>query len=317
VVLFKIACSGWPLASSAQMTTPVADEKYEVARQGLALGTYPLSEISGLIDAGKLHWSDDCWTEGMEFWRKLDEIRDQITAAAPAPATADVETYLMPVGVALGLTIAVGLGYALLRGGDLGREADRDFPAGVAPRALSVREKSLHLTLSELQDRITALAASHFLTRKDTATGNITYLHRFYDNVGNRIVLRVFVSADGQSHLYTYHRGANWLLHRQLRFIIDRQVIETERLPAHRCIREIKEDNIVTESCHFTGEDDRKIITRLAASHSSAVRLQLIGPNVSEIPLSFETKQAIKDAQELSELLASRHRLLGTLSPAP
>ncbi len=300
------------MTSSHLMTTPAGDENYEVARQGIPQGTFPLSALAGLIDSGQLRWSDDCWTEGMETWRKLDEIKDQIESAAPESAG---ESYLLPVGAALGLAIAVGLGYVILGAGDEG--GDPATPAVSAPRTLSAREKDALIGLSELQDRITSLSAASFVTKRDMTTGTLTYAHRFYDNVGNRIPLRVQVEADGRCHLYTYYRGHEWLLHRQLRLTIGQQILTTERLPAHRCTREIGDDNFVMEACHFQGDADRKMVARLAAAHGSPIRLQLAGYRPHELELSFETKMAIKDCQELAELLARRQRIQGTLTSNP
>jgi hypothetical protein len=297
------------------MTTPAGDENYEVARQGIPEGTFPLSALAGLIDSGRLRWSDDCWTEGMEGWRKIHEIKDLVEASAASES--DTDSFLPPVGIALGLAIAVGLGYAVMQGDDSSSAGEASTPAVSSPRTLSARERSTRRSLSELQDQITALTAANFTLSRDPATGALSYFHRFYEGVGNRIPLRVEVAADGRCHLYTYYRGREWLLHRQLRLTIDRQIIETERLPAHRCARQIEPDNFVMESCHFRGEADQKIVTRLATGHGSSVRLEMVGPIRNEITVSFETKQAIRDAQELGELLGRRQRLLSTLTSAP
>ncbi len=294
------------------MSPPPGDHNYEVARQGVPQGTFPLSELAGLIDSGRLRWSDDCWTEGMETWLKLDEIKDQITATAPG---SEADSYLVPVGAALGLAIAVALGFVILRSGD---EVSETSPgAASAPRTMSAREKNAMRVLSELQDAITSLSAESFVVRRDPATGMNAYVHRFYENVGNRIPLRVQVEPDGRCHLYTYYRGPHWLLHRQVRLTMDKQAFMTERLPAHRCTREIGEDNSVTETCHFQGDDDRKIVARLAAAHGSPIRLQLVGHRPYELELSFETKMAIKECHALAELLVRRRSIQETLTANP
>lgn len=313
--LFKIACAGWPLASSVQMTPPSADASYEVARQGISLGSFTLRELADLLESGKLAWNDDCWTEGMESWRKLDEMRTEIEAAVPAKASS-IDGYLLPVGAVVGLAIAVGLGYLLLSGGD-DRHASAEPAGAIAPGALSARDKATHLSLGEVQDQITAMTAGDFITKRDPRTGELSYAHRFYENVGNRIPLRAHVTADGRCHLYTYYRGTEWLLHRQLRLTINRQALVSEKIPAHRCRREIGEDNTIFESCHFPGESDHKLVVRLASAQGATVQMQLLGRRISEITLSFETMQAIKDSQALAELLARRQRLLEALSSSP
>jgi hypothetical protein len=74
------------------MTQPGQDPRYEVARKGNPVGIHPLGEIAGLIAAGTLHWTDDCWTDGMESWGKLSDLKEQIEAAAHHAIGGDAAT---------------------------------------------------------------------------------------------------------------------------------------------------------------------------------------------------------------------------------
>jgi hypothetical protein len=129
-------------------------------------------------------------------------------------------------------------------------------------------------------------------------------------NIGNRIPLRVYVNSTGQRHLYTYYLGKSWVFHNQLRFEFSRQTAETKVIPAYKANRDIGENNWVTESCNFVGEEDEKIVMRLALASAMPINMQMLGRKPAEKPLSYETKEAIKESHALAELLAKRHRLL-------
>ena len=118
------------------------------------------------------------------------------------------------------------------------------------------------------QERRTAeiaeLVATSFVESKDESSGRISYVHRFYVNIGNRIPLRVYVDSTGRRYLYTYYLGKSWIFHNQLRFEFSRQTAETHLIPAFKADRDIGENNLVTESCRFYGEEDEKLVGRLA-----------------------------------------------------
>ena len=109
--VFKIACIKVPPKSSG-MTQSGPEPRYEVARKGTTLGTYGLSEVAAEIASGNLAWTDDCWTEGMESWCKLADIKDQVDALAAvviASPSAPSRT-LLYVGVACISLLSVGAG---------------------------------------------------------------------------------------------------------------------------------------------------------------------------------------------------------------
>lgn len=301
------------------MTKPGPEPRYEVARKGNPVGIHTLGEISSLITAGKLLWTDDCWTDGMESWAKLSDLREQIEAAAP-PEAEHKESGNGPlyVGIAVATLIVVGLVAFFALGGEP-ESSDTTAPASPAPapRALTSRQKAARLSLSEIQQQISELVAASFVESKDASTGRVSYVHRYYLNIGNRIPLRVHVDSTGHRHLYTYYLGKSWIFHDRLRFAFARQTVDTQQIPAFKASRDIGENNLVTESCRFIGEEDEKIVGRLAMASATPIKMEMLGRKPMDRPLSFETKEAIKESHTLAELLAKRHRLLEDAPSAP
>ena len=301
------------------MTQPGPDPRYEVARKGTPVGIHTLGEIAGLIAAGTLLWSDDCWTDGMESWGKLSDLKEQIEAAAP-PETSPEESGNGPLymGITVTTLLVVGLGAYFAFSGDSER-AESTTPAASSgsPLTLTARQKARRLSLSETQQQIAELVANSFVESKDESSGRLSYVHRFYVNIGNRIPLRVHVDSTGRRYLYTYYLGKSWIFHNQLRFEFSRQTAETHLIPAFKADRDIGENNLVTESCRFYGEEDEKLVGRLALAAAAPIKMQMLGRKPAEKPLSFETKEAIKESHALAELLAKRHSLLEDLPAAP
>lgn len=294
------------------MTQPGQDPRYEVARKGNPVGVHTLGEIAGLIAAGTLLWSDDSWTEGMESWGKLSDLKDQIDAAIPNEA---IEEESSNGPLYLGITVTTLLVAGLVAFFALSGEKDDSDAASPAastasPRTLTDRQKARRLSLSETQQQITELVAASFVESKDETSGRISYVHRYYVNIGNRIPLRVYVDSTGKRYLYTYYLGKTWIFHNQLRFEFATQTAETRVIPAYKAARDIGENNQLTESCHFIGEEDEKIVMRLALASATPIKMQMLGRKPTEKPLSFETKEAIKESHTLAELLTKRHRLL-------
>ena len=295
------------------MTQPGQDPRYEVARKGNPVGIYTLGEIAGLIADGTLLWTDDCWTEGLESWGKLSDLREQIEAAAP-PEAIEEESGNGPLYV--GITVTTLLVAGLVAVFALSGETDDSEPpptpraSTASPRTLTDRQKAARLNLSETQQQIAELIATSFVESKDESSGRISYFHRYYVNMGNRVPLRVYVDSTGKRYLYTYYLGKTWIFHNQLRFEFARQTAETQVIPAYKAARDIGENNQLTESCHFIGEEDEKIVMRLALASATPIKMQMLGRKPTEKPLSFETKEAIKESHALAELLAKRHRLL-------
>jgi len=294
------------------MTQPGQDPRYEVARKGNPVGIHTLGEIAGLIAAGTLLWTDDCWTEGMESWGKLSDLREQIDAATP-PEAAPEESSNAPlyIGITVTTLLAAGLvALFALSGEPDGPDTTAPTSPTAVPRTLTARQKAARLSLSETQQQIAELVASSFVESKDALTSQISYVHRYYVNIGNRVPLRVNVDSTGKRYLYTYYLGKTWIFHNQLRFEFATQTAETQVIPAYKAARDIGENNQLTESCHFIGEEDEKIVMRLALASATPIKMKMLGRKPTEKPLSFETKEAIKESYALAELLAKRHRLV-------
>ncbi len=294
------------------MTLPSQDPRYEVARKGNPVGIHTLGEISGLIATGTLLWSDDCWTDGMESWGKLSDLKEQIEAAAP-PETSPEESSNGPLYIGISVTTLLVAGlvtFFALSGESDGSDSSEPATATTAPRTLTERQKARRISLSETQQQIAELVATSFVETKDESSGRISYVHRYYLNIGNRIPLRVYVDSTGQRHLYTYYLGKSWIFHNQLRFEFSRQTAETQVIPAFKALRDIGENNLLSESCRFIGDEDEKIVRKLALASATPIKMQMLGRKPAEKPLSYETKEAIKESHDLAELLAKRHRLL-------
>lgn len=294
------------------MTQPGQDPRYEVARKGNPVGIHTLGEIAGLIAAGTLLWTDDCWTDGMESWGKLSDLKEQIEAAAPPEASPEESSNgPLYIGITVTTLLVAGLvTFFALSGESDGSDSSEPATATTAPRTLTERQKARRISLSETQQQIAELVAMSFVETKDESSGRISYVHRYYLNIGNRIPLRVYVDSTGQRHLYTYYLGKSWIFHNQLRFEFSRQTAETQVIPAFKALRDIGENNLLTESCRFIGEEDEKIVRKLALASATPIKMQMLGRKPAEKPLSYETKEAIKESHDLAELLAKRHRLL-------
>ena len=92
----------------------------------------------------------------------------------------------------------------------------------------------------------------------------------------------------------------------------------TQPLPAYKALWNIAEDATVGESCRFPSKDDQKLLTKLSVASQSKIGMQMVGRRQSEMrALSHETKEAIRDCQELGELLAKRNSLMRELEAAP
>lgn len=288
------------------------EPRYEVARKGNPVGIHTLGEIAGLIAAGTLRWTDDCWTDGMESWGKLGDLKDQIEAAAP-PAPSPQESGNGPLYIGIGVTtlLAAGLtAYFVTGSGSEDAVAPAATTSAPSPITLTARQKAARISLIETQQQIAELAATSFVEAKDESSGRISYVHRYYVNIGNRIPLRVHVDSTGKRYLYTYYLGKAWIFHTQLRFEFARQISETQVMPAYKAARDIGENNLVTESCRFVGAEDEKIVARLALAASTPIKMQMLGRKPVEKLLSYETKEAIRESHALAELLAKRQRLL-------
>lgn len=294
------------------MTQPPPEPRYEVARKGSPLGIHSLAELSQLIANGTLLWSDDCWTEGMESWCKLSDLRERIEGSSLPPQYAGSPRRILTyISLATAVVLAIGLTAYFIGSGPAGTESHMRTTAPTTPPApLTTEQRTLRLSLSALQQQIVAKVAGSFVERNEEATGRRFYVHNYYLNIGNRIPLRVFVDVTGRRHLYTYYQGKTWIFHTQLRFTFDRQTLETRPVPAYKALRDIGDDNVVTESCRFLDSDDEKVLARLASASASAINMQMVGRKPMNVALSYETKQAIKESFELSELLAKREKLV-------
>jgi hypothetical protein len=302
------------------MSQPGQDARYEVARKGVPLGVHALGELGGLLAAGQLLWSDDCWTEGMESWVKLSDLQEQIEAAtthASGGPSGKRQLLIVLAGIA---SLTIGLaGYLLVVGEPSEAGGPPTAPAPTPPAAVSTaREKALRRQIAELQQDISGLTARSFATKREESSDVVEYVHRHYLNVGNRIPLRAHVDSTGLRYLYTFYAGKTWLFHTQLRFDMDKQTVTTQPIPAYKASWKISDDAMVSESCRFPSKDDQKVMARIALGSQSKIGMQMVGRRQSGMwPLSHETKEAIKDCQELAELLAKRNALMRELGAAP
>ncbi len=297
------------------------EPQLEVSRKGNPVGIHPLGAISGLIASGQLEWTDDCWTEGMESWAKLSDLKDRIDAAGPG-AQAQAGSSNTPLFIGIGVSVLIVAGaaaYFVLAGddepntGSAGQTTATPQPAaGNTPGSAASRK-----ALSDVQQQISGLIASSFVEKRSDDQVSVVYSHRYYENIGNRIPLRVLVDASGQSHLVTFYAGRTWIFHDQLRFEFDNQALETSVIPAHKAYREVDEKNTVTEVCHFLSDDDKMLVGKLAQAGATPLKMRMLGRRPTQITLSFETKQAIREAHLLSELLAKRSKLVGELPVIP
>jgi hypothetical protein len=300
------------------MTQTGQEPQYEVSRKGSPIGTYPLHELSGLIVAGTLLWTDDCWTEGMESWIKLSDIRLQIEAAAPATITPGSSNLALWSGAAAAtVVIACLIAFFAFSGGSETEETPGQPATAPATASHSPRQTATRKNLGQIQLQVSGLIASSFVETRSASTGLTTYAHRYYNNVGNRVTLRVFVDSSGKRHLYTFYSGKTWIFHNQLRFEFDKKSLESETVPAHKASREIGESNSVTESCHFSTEQDTKLVGKLAQASSAQIMMTMLGRRPVEKSLSFETMVAIRESFQLAELLEKRRTLLEELAATP
>jgi hypothetical protein len=302
------------------MTLPGPEPRYEVARKGTALGTYALPDIAAEIASGKLVWTDDCWTEGMESWCKLADIKDQLDSLASAGTAASPPSRTpVYVGIAVISILSIGAAsylYLSPNSGIAPADSAPPPPAAAAAASRTGLDKTLSLKLSETQAKIAVLIASSFDAIKET-DGRITYAHRYYRGVGNRIPLRVQIESDGRFRIHTFYQGKTWIFHNQLKFVIDRQTAETSVIPSYKCGRVIGEDNSVSENCSFDAAEDLKLVGRLAGAARTKVTMQMLGRNPVEKILSYETKEALRESHELAELLISRSKLIADLAITP
>jgi hypothetical protein len=59
-------------------------KQYKVSRNGQPIGTFDIWGIKEGLDDGKLRWTDDFWTQGMNEWSKLEVIRKLVMSSDKA-----------------------------------------------------------------------------------------------------------------------------------------------------------------------------------------------------------------------------------------
>lgn len=303
------------------MTQPGQDPQYEVSRKGNPVGIHPLGALSGLLASGQLQWTDDCWTEGMESWVKLSDIKQQIEAAAPAiPAHASSSNAPLFIGIGVSVLIVAGAAayFLLTDEGESGAENTGQTTTSARPSSRNTaRTAAMRKELSEIQLQISELVASSFVEKRFDGPVTLAYSHRYYDNIGNRIPLRVFVDATGKSHLLTFYSGKTWIFHDQLRFEFNKQSLQSSPIPSYKAYREVDESNFVTEICHFLADEDRLLVGKLAQAGTAPIKMKMLGRRPTEITLSYETKEAIRESHLLADLLAKRSKLMSELIATP
>ena len=295
------------------MAEPESDKVYEVCRKGVKIGAFTAVELADLMEKGRVSGSDDVWTEGMEAWAKIEEIRESIDITRKSPERRRLRVAGLTLGYSA-LACAI-LTVAYLAFGD-GQASPTEGTASATPStpegAAVNRENRERLV--RVRHRITELVAESFSERVSPA--GLSFQHRFLENTGNRTPIRVHVSADGKSWLSTHYQGKQWLLHNQLRFETDSVSFETSVIPAHQASRAIDELNNVTESCIFRDKDDSDLLQRISDICDRNITVQWLGRHPRKLRLSFESKLAFKETQELSKLLVERHSLSGRLHDA-
>ncbi len=101
--------------------------KYYVARQGVIIGQFPISDLLGALKKGELFYEDYYWTQGMgKDWARLHEIKSLIESSAPKMASERQVAYLAWLGVsdAVKLTSKEAANAIQKKGGNLTYRSD-------------------------------------------------------------------------------------------------------------------------------------------------------------------------------------------------
>jgi len=291
--------------------------QYDIYRNGTHLGSFDPNLISDLIDNRQLELTDEYqYPDGttVKLFQLLNTLQlssNQNNTPPPISSIGPKASKFQVVLFFLSLVSLMGFIAMIL----LSNYSESLFSNPVSNfSATSSERDQVVSSLSELEIKITELIASSFIEKKSDIDGKITYSHKFYNNIGNRIILRASVDNLGDCNLYTYYSAKEWLFLRQISFQIGKDTFTTSRLNSYEPKREITRGKGVYESCIFKSDSDREILKKISLNTEQDINMKLIGRIIIDKKVSYETKVAIKDTLKLSDLLAKRSTMLQSLS---
>ena len=290
--------------------------QYDIYRNGTHLGSFDSNLISDLINNGQLELTDEYqYPDGTTV--KLSQLLNTLQLSSnhnntPPPISIGPKASKLQI-ILFCLSVVSLIGFiAMILLSNYSESLFTNRVSNSSP-ASSERDQMVS-SLSELEIKITELIGSSFIEKKSEIDGKITYSHKFYNSIGNRIILRASVDNVGVCNLYTYYSGKEWLFLRQISFQIGKDTFTTSRLNSYEPKREVTRGKGVYESCIFKSDSDREIIKKISLNTEQDINMKLIGRVIIDKKVSYETKIAIKDTLSLSDLLAKRSKMLQSLS---
>lgn len=299
-----------------QMTQIQPNGMLEILRNGTPMGSFDSNLIPDLINNGQLELTDEYqYPDGTIV--KLSELlitlqlpSSQNIIPPPLSIIPKVSRFQI-VLFFLSLVSLIGFIAMIL----LSNYSDSMFTSTTSNPSPASRERDqLIQSLSELEIKIAELIGSNFIEKKSDIDGKISYTHKFYSNIGNRIMLRASVNNSGECFLFTFYSAKEWLFLRQISFQIGKDTLNTSRLNSYEPRREVIKGKGVFESCVFKSESDREIIKKISLNTEQSINMKLLGRVNIDKNVSYETKVAIKDSLKLSDLLIERSKMLQALS---
>jgi hypothetical protein len=298
------------------MTSIQESTKLDISRNGILIGSFELDMIQDLINTGQLELTDEYTQLDGRIVKLSELIATQPLIGSPNNAIASIPNKRILSNFQLALfflSIVALAGFLLMV--FISRESESLFKTEVSNAMTSNRDQNSVLrSLSELEIRIHELVASNFVEKKSETDGKIFYTHKFYHNIGNRIILRARVENSGECFLYTYYMAQEWLFLKQISFQIGKDTFTTSRLNPYETQREVIKAKGVYESCLFKSESDLEIMKKISLNVDQTVNMKLIGRTTLDKNLSYESKVAIKDSLALADLLTERNKMLQALS---
>jgi hypothetical protein len=288
--------------------------QYDIYRNGTHLGSFDSNLISNLINNGQLELTDEYqYPDGtiVKLSQLLTTLQLSISQTyIPTPITQKVSRFQM---VLFCLSVVSLFGFLAMILLSNYSESLFTNPANNRPTTNRDRDQLVR-SLSELEIKITELIGSSFNVKKSDIDGKISYTHKFYSNIGNRIMLRASVDNSGECYLFTFYSSKEWLFLRQIAFQIGKDTITTSRLNSYEAKREAISGKGLFESCTFKSDSDREIIKKISLNTEQTINMKLVGRVSIDKNVSYETKVAIKDSHKLSDLLIERSKMLQALS---
>ena len=306
----------WLITFSLQMSQIQPSEMLEILRNGTPIGSFDSNLIADLINNGKLELTDEYqYPDGTiitvsQLLTTL-QLSNSHTIVPPPLSNSQKVSRFQIVLFFLSLTSLIGFIAMII----LSNHSESMFTSTTNNPSPASRERDqLIHSLSELEIKIAEHIGSSFIEKKSDIDGRISYVHKFYSNIGNRIILRASVDNSGECHLYTFYSSKEWLFLRQISFQIGKDTINTSRLNPYESKREVIKGKGVFESCVFKSESDREIMKKISLGTEQTINMKLLGRVNIDKNVSYETKVAIKDSLKLSDLLIERSKMLQQLS---